>query len=97
VHCSADLQSVRGFGCYDNIHVRKLIALYTANAYSAEREMSASTCTVSDYNLLAPSFVIVVILVYTIHYRLVSVNVYTIVIVCTCALERVLINQPTSD
>jgi len=25
-------------------HVRKLIALYTANAYSTEREMSASAC-----------------------------------------------------
>ena len=39
------LQSVHGFRCYDNIHVCKLIALYTANAYSAEREMSASACT----------------------------------------------------
>jgi len=38
---------VYGFRCYDNIHVGlcKLIALYTANAYSAEREMSASACT----------------------------------------------------
>jgi len=27
-----DLQSVHGFRCYDNIHVCKLIALYTANA-----------------------------------------------------------------
>ena len=42
----ADLQSVLGSRCYDNIHVCKLIALYnTANAYSAEREMSASACT----------------------------------------------------
>ena len=39
----ADLQSVNGFLCCDNMHVCKLIALYTANAYSAEREMSAST------------------------------------------------------
>ena len=31
--------------CYDNIHVCKLIALYTANAYSTERKMSASACT----------------------------------------------------
>jgi len=36
------LQSVHGF-C-DNIHLCNLIALYTANAYSAEREMSASAC-----------------------------------------------------
>jgi len=40
-----DLQSVHGFRCYDNTDVCKLIALYTANAYSAEREMSASACT----------------------------------------------------
>jgi len=39
------LQSVHGFRCYDNIYVCKLIALYAANAYSAEREMSASACT----------------------------------------------------
>ena len=31
--------------CYDNIHVCNFIALYTANAYSAVREMSASACT----------------------------------------------------
>jgi len=31
--------------CYDNIHVCKLIVLYTANAYSAEGNMSASGCT----------------------------------------------------
>ena len=42
---SADLQSVHGFRCYDNTHVCKLIALYIANAYSAEREMSARACT----------------------------------------------------
>jgi len=41
----ADLQSVHGFRCYDNTHVCKLIALCTANAYSSEREMSASACT----------------------------------------------------
>jgi len=45
VHYRTDLKSVHGFRCYDNIHVCKLIALYTANAYSAEREMSASDCT----------------------------------------------------
>ena len=45
VHCWADLQSVHGFRCYDNIHVCKLTALYNANACSAEREMSASACT----------------------------------------------------
>jgi len=47
VHYWADLQSVHGFCCYVNIHVRKLIALYmcTANAYSTECEMSASACT----------------------------------------------------
>jgi len=47
VCCWADLQSVHGFRCYDNIHVCKLIALYTANAYSAAREMSASAYTCS--------------------------------------------------
>jgi len=45
VHYSADLQSVHEFCCYDNIHVCRLIALYTANVYSAEREMSTSACT----------------------------------------------------
>ena len=40
----ADLQSVQGFHCYDNIHVCKRVALYTGNAYRAEREMSASVC-----------------------------------------------------
>jgi len=42
------LQSVHGFRCYDNIYACKLIALYTANAHNAEREMLAtiaSTCT----------------------------------------------------
>jgi len=42
VHCWADLQSVHGFRCYDSTHICKLTALYTANAYSAEREISAS-------------------------------------------------------
>jgi len=41
----ADLQSVHGFRCYDNMHVCKLIALYNANAYSAECEMPESACT----------------------------------------------------
>ena len=45
VHCWADLQSVHRFRCYDNTHVYKLIALYSASAYSAEREVSASACT----------------------------------------------------
>jgi len=36
---------VHGFCCYDNIDACKLIALYTANAYSAEREISASART----------------------------------------------------
>jgi len=45
VHCWANLQSVHKFRCCDNTHVMKFIALYTANAYSAEREMSASACT----------------------------------------------------
>ena len=40
--CVANLQSVHGFRSDDNIHVCKPIALCTANAYSAEREMSAS-------------------------------------------------------
>jgi len=41
----ADLQSVHGFCCYDNVHVFELIALFTANECSAKREMSASACT----------------------------------------------------
>ena len=41
----ANLQSVHGFRCYDNIHACQLIVLYTANANSAEREMSASACS----------------------------------------------------
>ena len=36
---------MHGFRCYYNIHVCKLIALYTVNAKSAEREISASACT----------------------------------------------------
>jgi len=43
VHYWADLQLVHGFCCYDNMQVCKLIALYTANAYSAEGEISAIT------------------------------------------------------
>ena len=37
---------MHGFRCYDDTHVRE-VALYIANAeaYSAEREMSASACT----------------------------------------------------
>jgi len=49
----ADLQLVHGFRCYDNIHIFKLIALYTANAYSTELEMSASACTRSIASLLS--------------------------------------------
>jgi len=45
VHYWADLQAVHRFRCCDNTHICKLIALYTANAYSAEHEMSASVCT----------------------------------------------------
>jgi len=45
VHYWVDLQLVHGFRCYDNIHVCKLIALYTAHAYSGEFEMSANDCT----------------------------------------------------
>ena len=45
MHYWADLQSVHGFCCYDNMHVCKFIALYTANAYSAEHEMSENVCT----------------------------------------------------
>jgi len=45
VHYWADLQSVQRFHCYDSIHVCKLIDLHTANAYSGERETSASACT----------------------------------------------------
>ena len=45
VHYGADLQSVHGFRCCDNIHVCNLIALFTANVYSTDCEMSASACT----------------------------------------------------
>jgi len=45
VHYWANLQSVHGFRCYDNAHVYKLIALYTANAYSTKHKMSSSACT----------------------------------------------------
>ena len=34
------LQSLHRFRCYDSIHVCKLIALYTANTYSAEFEIA---------------------------------------------------------
>jgi len=44
VHCLVDLQSIYRFRCYDNIQVCKLMALYTANAYSAKHEVSASAC-----------------------------------------------------
>ena len=46
------------FRCYDNIHVHKLIALYAANVYSDEREMSASACTHSMAGLLLLMLVI---------------------------------------
>ena len=45
MHCWADLKLVRGFRCYDDTHICKLIGLYIANTYSAEREMSATACT----------------------------------------------------
>jgi len=45
VHYCVDLQLLHGFRCYDHTHVCKLIALYTANAYSAKCEMSVSACT----------------------------------------------------
>ena len=47
------------FRCCDNTHVCKLIALYTASAYSAEHELSASACIRS-----MAGFVIVVIFVF---------------------------------
>jgi len=54
VHHWADLQLVglHGFRCYDSVRICKLIALYTANAYSAEREMSAIACTHSVWLVL---------------------------------------------
>jgi len=57
-HCWVDLQSMHGFRCYDYIHICKLIALYTANAYSAEREMSASACTrsMTGFSMFGSSF-----------------------------------------
>jgi len=47
VYYLADLQLVHGFRCPENIHLCKLIALRTANAYNAGHEMSASACTQS--------------------------------------------------
>jgi len=44
---------VHGFRCYDNIRVCQLIALYTAIAYNADREMSASACTRSMADLIS--------------------------------------------
>jgi len=44
MHYWVDLQSAHGFRCYDNMHVCKLIALYTVNVYSTESEMSAGAC-----------------------------------------------------
>jgi len=63
----ADLQSVHGFRCCNSMHVCKLIALYVANAYRAEREMSASACTrsmASSYliDLLVHAIIIIVII-----------------------------------
>jgi len=46
VHYLAELQSVHGIRCYYNIQVYMLIALYTANVYRAEHEMSASAVLV---------------------------------------------------
>jgi len=51
VHYWVDLQSMREFHCYDNIHLCKFIAIYTAYAYSAKCEMSASV-----YNLSVAGF-----------------------------------------
>ena len=49
---------MHGFRCYDNIHVCKLVTLHAANAYSAEREMSASACTrcMTDLSYLEVDF-----------------------------------------
>jgi len=69
VHYCADLQSVHGFCCCDNIHVCKLIALYTANAYSGEREMSASARTRS-----MSGYYYIQLLVFSYYYN--SVTVY---------------------
>jgi len=52
VHCWADLQSVHGFRCYYfasyYTYVCKHMALFIANAYSAEREMPRSVYTRSS-------------------------------------------------
>ena len=58
MHYWADLQSVHGFRCYDNIHVCKLVALCTANAYSAERKILASACTRSVVHVVIVKSVI---------------------------------------
>jgi len=51
VHCWADLQSVHGFRCYDNIQPAnwQLMRTWQRTGESGEREMSASTCLHSLY------------------------------------------------
>jgi len=69
VHYWADLQSVQGFRCYDNIEVCKLIALYTTNAHSAEREMSASTHTADRLHYTAAKAVQIYLLLFIVFFR----------------------------
>ena len=45
VHYWADLQSVYGFRCLTAYTKNTYCDVYTANAYSSERDMSASACT----------------------------------------------------
>ena len=54
---------MHGFRCHDNIHVCKPIALYTADAYSAEREMSVSAYTRSMARFDVIIIVIIVIII----------------------------------
>ena len=51
---------MHGVCCYDSIHVCKLTALYTTNAFSAKRKMSASACTRSMAGLLYSAIKLVV-------------------------------------
>ena len=58
MHYGAHLQSVHGFRCYDNTHIRKLIASHTANVYSVESETSASACTRSMAGSICRGFIV---------------------------------------
>jgi len=51
VHYWADLQSMHEFRCYNNIQVFKLIALYTANAYSTAKCQAVLALCLVNYSV----------------------------------------------